>query len=140
MNEAHGSDHIGRSIRAVLAALIVGIVLTVATDAALHAANILPPLGQPTSDPLLLLAATYRTIYAVLSTYIGVRLAPSRPMAHAMVLGVLGLLANLIGGLVMWNHPAVVGHRWYPLVLAGLAIPSAWLGGRFFLMQTRATT
>ena len=95
MNEAHGSDHIGRSIRAVLAALIVGIVLTVATDAALHAANILPPLGQPTSDPLLLLAATYRTIYAVLSTYIGVRLAPSRPMAHADRLRSYQLVAEI---------------------------------------------
>jgi drug/metabolite transporter (DMT)-like permease len=126
-----------RSIGALLAAIVVGIVLSTGTDAVLHAAGILPPLGQPTSDPLLLLATLYRTIYSVLASYLGARLAPDRPMMHALVLGVLGVIANLAGALVMWNHPAVVGHRWYALVLAALAIPSAWVGGRLFIMQSR---
>lgn len=138
MNETRPPHRTLRSIGALLAAIIVGIVLSVGTDAVLHAAGILPPLGQPTSDPLLLLATLYRTLYAVLGSYLGARLAPDRPMMHALVLGVLGVIANLVGAAVMWNHPAVVDHRWYALVLAGLAMPSAWLGGRLFTMQAQA--
>jgi hypothetical protein len=135
VSESQPRHHVLRSISAVLAALFVGIALTVGTDAVLHRIGILPPLGQPTSDPILLLATFYRTIYAVLGSYLGARLAPNRPMMHALVLGGLGVIANLVGAVVMWNHPAVVGHRWYALVLAALAMPSAWAGGRIFMMQ-----
>ncbi len=58
-------------------------------------------------------------------------------MMHALVLGVLGVIANLVGAAVMWNHPAVVGHRWHAWVLAALAMPSAWPGGRLFMMQAQ---
>jgi drug/metabolite transporter (DMT)-like permease len=135
MNETHPPRQILRRVCAVLAAIIVGVLLTVATDASLERARILPPLGQPTSDPLRLLATVYRTVYSIFGGYLGARLAPDRPMMHAFVLGVLGVIANLVGAAVMWNHPAVVGRRWYPLMLTALAIPSAWVGGRLFIMQ-----
>jgi hypothetical protein len=51
-----------RSIGAVLAGAVAGIVVTLATDAALHKAGVFPPLGQPTPGGPLLLATLYRTV------------------------------------------------------------------------------
>jgi hypothetical protein len=54
-----------RSICAVLAGAVAGIVVTLATDAVLHKVGFFPPTGQPASDGPLALAALYRTIYGV---------------------------------------------------------------------------
>ena len=43
MNEAHSSRRIGRSIGAVLAGMFSGIILTLGTDAVLHAIHVFPP-------------------------------------------------------------------------------------------------
>lgn len=139
MSDARPPRRLLRSIGAVLAGVVVGAVLSMATDAVLHAVGVLPPVGQPASDPVLLVAALYRTIYTILGCYLGARLAPDRPMLHALVLGVLGVVANLVGAVVMWNHPAVIDHRWYALALAALAMPSAWAGGRLFTLQAESS-
>ena len=60
----------------------------------LNAIDVFPALGEPMSDPLLLLATAYRTLYGVVGGYIAARLAPDRPMIHALALGVLGLVAS----------------------------------------------
>ena len=80
------------------------------------------------ADRLLGLATLYRTVYGVLGSYLTARLAPRRPMLHAMVLGTLGLAANIAGTVTAWNRADVVGHRWYPIALIVLALPTAWLG------------
>src|SRR6266536_3349905 len=99
-----------RSVGAVLAGALIGILLSIGTDAALHAAGILPPPGQRMSGALFLLATVYRNIYGVAGSYITARLAPSRPMTHAIVLGVLGLVANIVGTVVTWNKVPEFGH------------------------------
>ena len=119
---------IGQSIGAFIAGFIVGVVLSLGTDIALHAAGIFPALGQPMSGRLLLLATAYRTFYSVISSYIMARLAPYRPMQHALVGGVVGLVVSTIGALATWNSG--LGPHWYPLALIALAMPSAWAGGR----------
>jgi hypothetical protein len=53
-------------------------------------------------------------------------LSPVNPMAHAVVLGLIGLALSATGAVMMWG----VGPAWYPITLAVLALPSAWLGGR----------
>ena len=127
--------HLGRSIVAILAGAIAGIVLSLGTDILLRAAGILPPLGQPPGDLPLLLATAYRTVYGVLGAYIAARLAPSHPMRHAMILGCLGLVASIAGAAVAWNHTAEFGPRWYPLALVVLALPQSWAGARLREMQ-----
>jgi hypothetical protein len=137
MSETHRSTRIGRSIGAVLAGAIAGIVLSIGTDMVLRAAGILPPLGQRVADPLLLVATAYRTVYGVAGSYIAARLAPDRPMLHALVLGAIGLAANLAGTVVTWNKGPAFGPHWYPLTLIVLAMPTAWAGGRLHEMQLR---
>ncbi len=122
-----------RSVGAVLAGALIGILLSIGTDAALHAAGIFPPPGQRMSGALFLLATVYRNIYGVAGSYITARLAPSRPMTHAIVLGVLGLVANIVGTVVTWNKVPEFGPHWYPLALIALAMPCAWAGGRLYI-------
>ena len=120
----------GRSIGALVAGLVVGIVLSLGTDAIMHVTGIVPPSGQVMSNGLFGLATTYRVIYSVLASYVAARLAPDRPMWHALVLGVVNLVVSLIGTLVTWNKGPAFGPHWYPLSLVLLALPAAWLGGR----------
>jgi hypothetical protein len=134
------SGHLLRSVAAILAGIVAGIVLSLGTDALLRATGILPALDEPVSDALLFLATVYRTVYGAVGSYVTARLAPSRPMMHALVLGILGVIANLAGAIAMWNHPVAIDHHWYPIALTVLALPSAWVGGRFGTLQPDART
>ena len=127
----------GRSIGAVLAGFVVVFILSLGTDAALHAAGVFPPWGASMVgyDGALLLATAYRAIYGVLGSYITARLAPDRPMQHALVGGVIGLALSIVGAAVTWNGGPAFGPHWYPLALVVLTMPTAWLGGKLRLMQ-----
>lgn len=127
---------IGRSIGAVLGGIVAGIILTIGTDIALQATGVFPPLGRPMGDALLLLATAHRTVYSVAAGYIVARLAPDRPMSHALAGGVVGFVACTVGAVVTWDSG--LGPHWYPLALVALAMPCAWAGGRLRLIQLRA--
>jgi len=118
-----------RSIVAVFAGLLAIVILSVGTDEVLHAAGIFPPWGQPVGEGLLLLATIYRTLYSVAGSYLTARLAPSRPMQHALVLGGVGLVLGTLGAVATWNKGPAFGPHWYPLALIVLAVPQCWLGG-----------
>lgn len=118
-----------RSVAAVLAGALAGIILSVATDALLHALGLLPEGGKPASNPVLLAATFYRTVYGVFGAWLTARIAPARPMLHATVLGTLGLAASLFGAIYTWNKGPAFGPHWYPVALTVLALPTAWLGG-----------
>jgi hypothetical protein len=127
-----------RSIGAVLAGMFVGIVLALGTDEVLHVVGVFPPWGQPVGDKPLLLATAYRIIYGIASCYIIARLAPDRPMQHALAGGVVGLIVSIVGTVVTWNAGPAFGPHWYPLALVATALPTAWAGGKLRLMQLRA--
>ena len=55
-----------RSILALLAGIVVGIVLSVGTDLGLHAIGVVPAQSERWPNQLLLLATTYRSIYGVI--------------------------------------------------------------------------
>jgi hypothetical protein len=124
---------IGRSVLALLAGAVVNVILSIATDLALHAIGIIPPLGEPAGDGALLLATFYRTVYGVISSYVVARLAPNRPMQHALLGGAIGLVLSTVGAAVTWNSG--LGPHWYPVALILLAMPPAWLGGKLRLRQ-----
>lgn len=126
---------VGRSAIALFAGLVVGVVLSLGTDQILHVLKVYPPWGQTMSDGLFLLATAYRIVYTILGSYIAARLAPDRPMWHAMVLGVIGLVVSLAGAVATWNHEPPLGPHWYALAIAAISIPCAWLGGKFLEMQ-----
>ncbi len=123
---------LGRSVVAVLAGAVVGIVLSLGSDAGMRALGYLPPLGERATDSSLLVATLYRTAYGVLGAYITAWLAPYRPVLHALVLGTLGLLASAGGAIATWNKGPAFGPHWYPVSLVILAIPTAWAGALLF--------
>ena len=125
MNETNRPRYIGRSIGAVLAGFVAVVILSLATDAVMHVTGIFPPLGQPMSNAVLLLATIYRTIFAIAGCYLTARLAPDRPMPHAMVGGVIGLVLSTVGAVVTWNKGPAFGPHWYPLALIATALPCA---------------
>jgi len=127
------SRRLGRSILALLAGIVVGIVLSTGTDFGLQAMGLAPPISERWSNNLLLLATAYRSIYQVIAAYVIARLAPSRPMGHALLAGALGLVVSTLGAAAAWN--STVGQHWYPIALALTTIPTAWMGGKLRLLR-----
>ena len=125
------------SAGALLAGFLVVVVLSIGTDQLFHSLGVYPPWGEPmreTGDNLL--ALTYRCIYAVLGSYIAARLAPRRPMLHAMILGAIGFVLSVLGA---FGAIAVdLGPIWFPFALVLTALPCAWLGG--FIHQITGET
>ena len=95
-----GPRRLGRSVAALLAGFVVGIVLSLGTDVALHKAGLAPPLSEVWSNQLLLLATAYRTVYSIVASYVVARLAPNRPMGHALVGGAIGFFVGILGAAV----------------------------------------
>jgi hypothetical protein len=137
MSAAPRPRRTGRSIGAVVAGLLVIVVLSTATDAVMHATGVFPPAGQPMSNALWLLATAYRIVYGIAGCYIAARLAPDRPMQHALVLGVVGLVVSIAGAAATWNRGPGFGPKWYPLAVIAIALPCAWMGGRLRVTQLR---
>ena len=129
-NETQSHGQLARSILAILAGFALVVILSISIDVALRQIGIFPPLGKPMSGPLFLLAITYRTVIGVAGSYLTARLAPNRPMRHALIGGAIGLVLSIIGAAATWNRGPDFGPHWYPLALIMLAIPTAWVGGR----------
>ena len=133
MNQTEQPRRILRSLGALFAGFVVVVAFSLGTDLALHATGIFPPLGQPMSDALFLLATVYRTVYAIAGSYVTARLAPNRPMQHALLGGAIGLVLATVGAVATWNQGPAFGPHWYPLALVATALPSAWAGGRLYV-------
>lgn len=134
VTDAH-PRRLGRSSAAILLGFITVFVLSLGTDQLLHVLNVYPPWGQPMHDPLLnLLALTYRIVYAILGSYIAAKLAPRKPMKHAMILGIVGFVLSTLGAIATITQ-FDLGPDWYPIALALTALPCAWLGGRMASMH-----
>ena len=126
MSETQPRRNTGQSIVAVLAGILVGVALSLGTDELLHLAGVFPPWGQPTGDSPLILATAYRIVYSIIGSYVVARLAPSRPMAHALAAGIVGFVASIAGAVATWNRD--LGPHWYPIAVAAIALPCAWAG------------
>ena len=129
------SPNVGRSVLALFCGLVVAVILSLGTDFALHELGLWPDMSRPMSPQLFGLATVYRTIYGVLSGYVVARLAPNRPLGHALVGGFIGLALSIAGAAATWNKD--LGPHWYPLALIVLALPSAWAGGMLRVSRLR---
>jgi hypothetical protein len=125
-------------VGAVLAGVVAVVVLSLGTDIAFHEAGVYPSWGQPMSEGLFVLATAYRIVYAVAGGYIAARLAPDRPMAHALMQGAIGIVLSTIGAIATWNKGPEFGPKWYPLALVVTALPCAWAGGRLLVGRSRS--
>ena len=120
---------LARSIGAVAAGIVVGVGLTLVTDLVLHAVGVFPSPGRAATDGPLALATLYRIVYGIFGAYVTARLAPARPILHAMIGGGIGFVVSLVGAVATWNKGAEFGPHWYPVALIVTALPCAWLGG-----------
>ena len=122
---------------AVLAGLLTAAILSKVTDRVLRATGVFPPWGPVMMDQqLLLLAATYRSLYIVAGSYLTARLASDRPMRYALVLGAAQVMFD-VGVAVSWDKGGQFLPKWYPIALILLAMPCAWAGARLFIAQFR---
>ena len=118
-----------RSAAAILLGFAAVVVFSLGTDQVLHVLEVYPPWGKPMDDTrLLLLALTYRVVYTVAGGYVAARLAPSAPMRHAVILGLIGLVPGT-AGVVAAAAGSDLGPLWYPMALALSGLPCCWLGG-----------
>jgi len=121
-----------QSIWAVFAGILFVIVVTTLVDIVLHAAGVFPPLDDPIDDRLSLIATLYRIVIGIAAGYLTAKLAPSNPVKHALILGIIGTVLGSLGVVLSWGSK--LGPAWYPIALAALAIPQSWIGARFYQM------
>jgi hypothetical protein len=140
MSETQRPRHLARSIGAILAGFVFVFIVSLGTDELLHIAGVFPPWGASMIgfDAALLLATAYRILFGIAGSYVTARLAPNRPMQHALVGGVAGFALSIAGAVATWNKGPAFGPHWYPLALVVTALPTAWAGGKLRLMQLRA--
>jgi hypothetical protein len=123
-----------KSVWAVVAGVLFIIAVTTLVDILLHVTGVFPPQGQPLSEALAALATSYRIVISIGGAWLTAWLAPARPMKHAMTLGIVGVVLGLVGVAATWNLG--LGPRWYPILLAALAIPQCWAGGKIYEIQS----
>jgi len=130
------NKNIWKSIWAVVAGVLTIIIVTTIVDIVLHLFHVYPPMNQPLTDALALLASSYRLAISIAGAYLTAKLAPDRPMRHALILGGVGVILGLVGLIVTWNLG--LGPRWYPISLVVVALPQCWAGGWLFERRLRA--
>jgi hypothetical protein len=126
---------IGQSVAALAVGFVVNVALSLGTDIGLHAMGIMPALDQPWSNAQLLGATAYRALYGIFSAYLVARLAPRRPLEHALIGGAIGMVLGTAGAAATWTRG--LGPHWYPVALIVLALPTAWVGGKLRTAQVR---
>ena len=120
-----------KSLKAVLAGLIAIIILSNGTDTLLETTGVFPPVAvqrQQGFDTvwMVMLALVYRGLYMVVGGYIAAALAPSRPMRHAVALGIVGIVLGILGAVATWGMTSA----WFSISLVILGLPCVWLGGK----------
>jgi hypothetical protein len=136
--QARFPRRLGRSAGAILAGFMTVVVLSLGTDAVLHATGVYPPWGHAMNDALFVLATIYRALYGIAGSYMTARLAPRRPMLHAMVGCAVGIVVAIAGAAATWDRGPEFGPHWYPIVLIVLGPPTAWVGARLRELQLHA--
>ena len=124
-----------RSIGVILLGFVLIGALSFGADAVLKAGipGAFDAGGRVRSTPVLLLIMAYVGLFAASGCYLTARLAPARPMRHALVLGALGLAFNAAGTVALWD----TAPAWYHLASLALVMPYAWLGGRLREIELR---
>ena len=88
--------------------------------------------GTPTTTLMMIVQLLYVGAYATFGCWLAARLAPSRPMRHALALGVLGLALNIPSAIALRDtSPA-----WYLAAGVLTTMLWAWLGGRMAESRT----
>ena len=126
-----------RSIAAVVTGFLVIGLLAFGTGRIVHGMfpNLVDANGITQNTAILLATLLYVGVYATFGCWLAARMAPSHPMRHALILGVLGLLFNIMGAAMTWSAvPA-----WYNVAGLLTTMLWAWLGGTIRERQLAST-
>lgn len=124
-----------RLILSIMAGLLTTAVLSTATDHFFHKTGIYPPYGQPFFDTnLVLLAFTYRALFAIFGAYLTAMLAKDQAKKAVLFLGAIGATLWLIGAIAMWEYAPV----WYNIGGVMLTIPFTLMGGTLYELRVRS--
>jgi hypothetical protein len=116
-----------KSIGAGLAGIFTGAILATVTDMILEKTGVLPSDNLYVAAWLIWVVLAYRTAYTILGCYVTAKLAPKNPMAHAVAVGLLGVVAAAAGAYATRNMN--LGPQWYAWTLAAITVPTGWIGG-----------
>ena len=129
------NKNILKSIGAGVAGIVAGAGLSLGTDSVLESSGVLPSGNLHVSTLLIWVVLLYRSAYNVLGFYVVAWLAPSYPMRHALILGVIGTVVSVLGAVAAANMN--IAPAWFGWTLAALTMPSAWLGGKLYEQLSR---
>lgn len=125
-------NSIWKSIGAILAGFILGATLSIGTDIALNVAGVMNTESfKVNSAGIILLVIIYRFIFNVMGCYLTAKLAPGKPMRHALIIGIIGTVFAILGSAAMWDKAVA----WYNISVILISIPSAWLGAKLFMVR-----
>jgi uncharacterized membrane protein len=127
-----------KSIGAVLAGLVFIIFTHTLTDLILESAGVFPPPDQGLHVTwMLVFALVYRIILSIIGCFITAKLAPTNPIRHALILGLIGVFASTAGAIFAIRMD--LADAWYPIALVLVSLPCAWIGGRLAERNAKIT-
>ena len=119
--------NIFKSIGVIILAFMINALLSITTDFLLESIGILPkPENGLFETWAILLVLFYRAAYTILTGFIIAKLAPVKPMLHAMILGTIALIITLPA--VSNPSFAEKSEMWFGYALLALIFAYLWLG------------
>jgi hypothetical protein len=123
-----------KSIGAIIAGFILGATLSIAADFLFDKLGLMSMDNfKETSALIILIIIIYRFIFNVIGCYLTAKLAPNKPMKHVIIMGVIGTVLSILGSLAMWE----LAIMWYNISIILIALPSAILGGKLYLLNQK---
>ena len=123
--------NIFKSIGVIVLAFVANALLSMLTDFLLESIGVLPnPEKGLFETGAIILVLCYRGIYTVLAGVIIAKLAPRKPMLHAMILGAIGVVITLLA----ISSPAFAekSRLWFGYTLIAITVPCLWLGVKVY--------
>lgn len=121
-----------KSISAIIIGIVVGALLSVLTDFFMDTAGVIDADNfKQTPVAILCVIIAYRFLFNVIGSYITASIAPQKPMAHSIVLGLIGLGVSIAGFFLMADEATL----FYNLGITLISFPSAWVGGKLYIRK-----
>ena len=121
-----------KSVIAIIVCFMVGALLCIITDILLDKIGYMKAESFKENSPwVILVVIIYRFIYNVIGCYVAAAMAPARPMRHAMIIGVIGLVLGTLGSIVMWDKAVA----WYNISIILISVPCAYIGGQLYISK-----
>jgi hypothetical protein len=120
-------NNVLKSIGVLLLAFVVNGLLSVVTDFLLESTGVLPDPSKGLFETwAIILVLFYRAVYTVFTGFIIAKLAPSKPVLHALILGLIGTVVTILAV----SSPTFAGKAplWFGYTLAAITIPAMILG------------